>query len=92
MPMGGLLMISVDISNAAVRVDLSSWLCVLMDAFVFLVICFATRIRDLRGTLYVDFFITSVYVLAPALIPGRLPVLYNPVLICNSFGGQSQKN
>eukprot|EP00971_Amphidinium_carterae_P112261 2223740-Amphidinium_carterae.1 len=60
----------VDFSNAVLRSDLTSWMWVLIEASVFPVICIATRCIDLRGTLYVDFFLALVYIAGGLIVLG----------------------
>eukprot|EP00971_Amphidinium_carterae_P037045 727957-Amphidinium_carterae.1 len=89
LPMGGLLMMCGDFSAALARGNLTSWLWVPIDALVFLVACIATRYRDLRGTLYVDFFVTLVFItgglillgdgMQPKDIEGVTTCLYSPM-------------
>eukprot|EP00971_Amphidinium_carterae_P239079 4745901-Amphidinium_carterae.1 len=59
--MASLQFLVIDFSNAVARGDVGSWVWVPLDIIVFMVMCIATRYRDIRGTLYVDFFFIAIF-------------------------------
>eukprot|EP00971_Amphidinium_carterae_P258053 5121847-Amphidinium_carterae.1 len=56
-----LLSTLIDLSNAVAHGDLTSWEWVSIDVMMFLIVWFALRYSDLRGTLYLDFFFVLVF-------------------------------